>query len=103
MIPTVHKARAALRLVALGWMVAGSCGWAAVARADDRIAVSGDGSTLTGTNGGGGGSVTWLRDLDASSVGTLSGEYQSLSDAWWSFGSLALSRGFGPADQRYTV
>jgi hypothetical protein len=103
MMSTTHKARSALCLVTLGWVLAGSCGWTDAAKADDRISVSGDYSTLTGTNGGGGGSATWLHDLDASSVGTIGGEYEELSDAWWSFGSLALSRGFGPANQRYTV
>ena len=35
---------------------------------DDRIAVSADGQTLTGTNGGGGASLGWLHNFDADTI-----------------------------------
>lgn len=103
MIPTLHMAGSALRLVTLASVLAGSCVWADAARADDRISVSGDGSTLTGTDGGGGGSVAWLHDFNASTVGSIAGEYQALANAGWSFGSLSVSQGLGPANQRFNV
>jgi hypothetical protein len=71
--------------------------------ADDRIAVSADGSTLSGTDGGGGGSVAWLHNFDASSVATAGVEYQKLASAHWTFGTLSGSLTRGPAEQRYSV
>ena len=70
--------------------------------ADDRIAVSADGSTLTGTDGGGGGSVAWLHSFDPASVATAGVEYQKLASAHWTFGTLSGSLTRGPADQRYS-
>jgi hypothetical protein len=70
---------------------------------DDRIAVSVDGSTLTGTNGGGGASLGWLHDF---SPGTLTGvavEHQVLANSQWTFGSLNGSYAFGPAEQRFNL
>jgi hypothetical protein len=71
--------------------------------ADDRIAVSADGSTLTGTNGGAGASVGWLHNFDATSLAGVAVEHQELSTARWTFGSVngALTR--GPDNQRYSV
>src|SRR5882757_10472744 len=70
--------------------------------ADDRIALSVDGSTLTGTNGGGGGSVGWLHNFDADSLAAVAVEHQVIANARWTFGSLSgsLTRGSGGA--RYT-
>jgi hypothetical protein len=70
--------------------------------ADDRIAVSAGGSTLTGTDGGGGGSVAWLHNFDAASIATAGVEYQKLADAHWTFGTLSGSLTRGPADQRHS-
>jgi hypothetical protein len=71
--------------------------------ADDRIAISGNGSTLTGTDGGGGGSVGWLHNFDADTLVGAAVEHQALSVAHWTFASLngALTRGSG--DARYSV
>lgn len=85
--------------------------WAARAQtstADDRIAVSADGSSLKGpgssaTTGGGGGSVGWLHNFDADSLLGVAGEYQAIGAAHWAFGSLNASKTIGPADQRYTL
>lgn len=73
------------------------------ATSDDRIAVSVDGSTLTGTDGGGGASIGWLHDF---SPGTLTGvavEHQVLANSQWTFGSLNGSYGLGPDNQRYNL
>jgi hypothetical protein len=70
---------------------------------DDRIALSGNGSSLTGTNGGGGGSAGWLHNFDADTLLGVAAEYQSLFVSHWAFGSLtgAMTRGSG--DARYTL
>jgi hypothetical protein len=74
-----------------------------VSTADDRIAVSANGSTLTGTNGGGGASVAWLHNFDTATLVSAAAEHQALSVARWTFGSLNGSLTRGPDDQRYTI
>jgi hypothetical protein len=71
--------------------------------ADDRIAVSADGATLTGTNGGGGGSLGWLHNFDADSLVGVAAERQVLGDANWTFGSVNGSLTRGPENRRYSV
>ena len=68
---------------------------------DDRIVVSANGTTLTDTNGGGGASLGWLHNFDASNLAGIAVEHQGLSDAQWTFASLNGSTAVGPADQRY--
>jgi hypothetical protein len=70
--------------------------------ADDRIAISADGSTLTGTDGGGGASLGWLHNFDADSLATVAIEHQALADADWTFGSVSGSLTRGPSNQRYS-
>ncbi|HEY6484001.1 MAG TPA: hypothetical protein VIY54_10800 [Steroidobacteraceae bacterium] len=69
---------------------------------DDRIALSGDGSALTGTNGGGGGSLSWLHNFNADTLASVAAEHQVLGVSHWTFGSLAGALTVGPAEQRYT-
>jgi hypothetical protein len=71
--------------------------------ADDRIAVSANGSTLTGTNGGGGASLAWLHNFDTATLLSAAVEHQVLSVAHWTFGSVNGSLTRGPDEQRYTV
>jgi len=68
----------------------------------DRLSVTGDGATLSGTSGGGGGSFNWLHNFDPDSLVTLGAEHQKLGPAHWAFGSVsgALTRAMG--DDRYT-
>lgn len=75
---------------------------AASSTAMDRISVMGNGSTLTGTDGGEGGALAWLHNFDADSLLTLGAEHQKLGDAQWTFGSVSgsLTRSLG--DGRYT-
>ena len=70
---------------------------------DDRIAISANGSSLTGTNGGAGASVGWLHNFDPDTLIGVAAEHQVLSVSHWTFGSLsgAITRGSG--DQRYTL
>jgi hypothetical protein len=70
---------------------------------DDRIALSTNGSSLTGTNGGAGASGGWLHNFDPDTLIGVAAEYQALSVSHWAFGSLtgAITRGTG--NQRYTL
>jgi hypothetical protein len=54
----------------------------------DRISLSGNGSTLTGTDGGEGGSIGWIHNFNSDTLLTLGAEHQRIGDAHWSFGSL---------------
>jgi hypothetical protein len=62
---------------------------------------SANGSTLTGASGGGGGSLGWLHDFSAGVLG-LAGEYQTLANAHWEFGSLTGSVSTGTASAKWT-
>jgi hypothetical protein len=74
-----------------------------VSTADDRIALSLNGSTLPRTNGGGGGSVGWLHNIDADTLAGAAVEHQVISVAHWTFGSVngAITRGSGDARYSY--
>ena len=61
---------------------------AAAVAPSDRLIISGDGATLTGTNGGGGGSVAYLHAFDPAVLVGVGTEYQRLYTANWAFGSL---------------
>jgi hypothetical protein len=76
---------------------------AAPSTVDDRIAVSANGESLTGTSGGGGGSLSWLHNFNADALAGVGVEHQALANAHWTFGSLNGSYTFGPADGRYSV
>lgn len=67
----------------------------------DNLVFSANGSTLTGANGGGGGSLTWLHDFTAGVLG-VAGEYQQLANAHWGFGSLTGSVNAGSSSARWT-
>ncbi len=71
--------------------------------ADDRIAVSLNGGTLTDTNGGAGGSLAWLHNFDPDTLAGLAAEHQVLGSSHWTFGSLNGSVTRGDADARYNV
>jgi hypothetical protein len=76
---------------------------AAASTVDDRIAISANGESLTGTSGGGGGSLAWLHNFNADALAGVGVEHQALANAHWTFGSLNGSYTFGPGDQRYSV
>ena len=75
---------------------------AAPSTVDDRISLSANGSSLTGTNGGGGGSVGWLHNFDADTLLGVAAEHQALSVSHWTFGSVNGAITVGPGNQRYT-
>jgi len=76
---------------------------AAPSGVDDRIAVSANGESLTGTNGGGGGSLSWLHNFSPDTLAGVGVEHQALANSHWTFGSVNGSHTFGPAEQRYSV
>jgi hypothetical protein len=67
----------------------------------DSLVISADGSTLTGASGGGGGSLTWLHDYSDGVLG-MGGEYQTLANAHWAFGSLSGSVSAGSPGDKWT-
>jgi hypothetical protein len=67
----------------------------------DNLMFSANGSTLTGASGGGGGSLAWLHDFTAGVLG-VGGEYQTLANAHWAFGSLTGSVSTGGAGAKWT-
>jgi hypothetical protein len=73
------------------------------AAGEDRLVISGDISSLTGTKGGGGGSLAFLHTFDPGSVAGMAVEHQVLSDSHWTFGSINGSYAFGPENQRFGV
>jgi hypothetical protein len=76
---------------------------AAVSTTDDRIAVSADGQSLTGTSGGGGASLAWLHNFNADAIVGVAAEHQVLGNAHWTFGSPSGSLTVGPDNQRYSL
>jgi hypothetical protein len=76
---------------------------AAPSTADDRIALSANGSSLTGTNGGAGASIGWLHNFDADTLIGVAAQHQVLSSSHWTFGSLSGAITRGPGEQRYTL
>ena len=79
--PSRHKVAVAGALAAIAVLVAGP------AFADDQLILSGNGGTLTGTDGGEGGSVNYLHSTTHTVIG-VGGEYQKLATASWEFGTL---------------
>jgi hypothetical protein len=75
---------------------------AAPSTVDDRIALSAQGSSLTGTGGGGGASAGWLHNFDADTLLGVAAEYQALSVSHWAFASLSGAMTRGTGDARYT-
>ena len=98
--------RAAVIFTATGVLALGSLAVSAqqsAATSFDRLVLSGNGSSLTGTHGGGGGSLTWLHNFDADTLIGVAAEHQVLSVSHWSFGSLSGSTTLGSGAQRYTL
>jgi hypothetical protein len=75
----------------------------AASTSDDRIALSADALSLTGTHGGGGGSVGWLHNFDADSLVGVAVEHQVIANAHWTFGSLSGSLTRGSGNARYGI
>jgi len=96
------KIASTLVAMVVGSIIAISPAMGQPSTSEDRIAVTADGTTLTGTNGGGGATLGWLHNFDASNLAGIAIEHQGLSNAQWTFGSVNGSTAVGPANQRYT-
>ena len=101
----MRLARLTIAAVVVCWLAprtAAAADSTAAPVSDDRIVLSVNGSTLPGTNGGGGGSVGWLHNFDAATLAGVAVEHQGLSAAQWTFGSVngSLTRDLG--DARYS-
>jgi hypothetical protein len=70
---------------------------------DDRIVLSLDGATLTGTDGGEGGSAGWLHNFDADTLAGIAVEGQKLANTNWTFGSINGSKTLGAGETRYSI
>jgi hypothetical protein len=95
----MRVARLTIAAALAGWLAPGTAMGADSTPAsvsDDRILLSLNGSTLPGTNGGGGGSVGWLHNFDADTLAGVAVEHQGISAAQWTFGSVngSLTREF---------
>jgi len=73
---------------------------AAQSGVDDRLVATANGSTLSDSDGGGGGSLGWLHNFNPDTIIGLAGEYQTIADSSWAFGSLNLALGHGQANSR---
>ena len=96
--------RAATRALATTLLLIGP--WTAAAAsstAEDRIAASASGSTLTGTDGGAGESLGWLHNFNPDTIVTLGAEHQKLGDAQWTFGSVSGSVARDLGDGHYDL
>ena len=69
----------------------------------DRLTFSANGSSLTGTTGGGGGSLGWLHNFNADTLIGVAAEHQVLSVSHWTLASVTGALTRGPGEQRYTV
>lgn len=95
-------ARAVRHRVGLSAALAAALFVATPAHADDELILSGNGGTLTGTNGGEGGSIDYLHSMTHAVIGA-GGEYQKLANASWEFGSLTGALRGGSGDMKWTL
>ena len=72
-------------------------------RPPDRLTLSGNGSSLTGTDGGYGGSVNWTHYFTPNAIAGIGAEHQEIAESRFSFGSLRGSWGRGQSSSRFTL
>ena len=70
------------------------------ARPPDQLTVAANGSTLTDTDGGAGGSLNWLHYFTPDAIFGVGAEHQIIDESNWTFGSVrgALSGGESPIE-----
>jgi hypothetical protein len=96
-------ARLTIAAVVAGWLAPCLAAFGAdstsSSTSDDRILLSANGSTLPGTNGGGGASIGWLHNFDTDTLAGVAAEHQGISVAQWTFASVngSLTRELGGA------
>jgi hypothetical protein len=72
-------------------------------RPPDRLTLSAQGSTLTDTDGGYGGSLNWTHYFTPNAIFGIGGEHQEIAESQFSFGSLRASWGHGQPSSRFTI
>jgi len=75
----------------------------AVSTADDRLILSGSAYTLSDASGGGDGALGYIHNFNSDAAIGVGGEYETLANAHWSFGSLSASYGGGTPGARWDV
>jgi hypothetical protein len=73
------------------------------ARPPDRLTLTANGSSLTDTDGGGGGSLSWLHYFTPNTIAGIGAEHQYIVDSQWTFGSLRGSVTLGEPASRFGV
>jgi hypothetical protein len=73
------------------------------ARPPDRLMLTANGSTLTDSDDGGGGSLSWLHYVTPDALFGLGAEHQFIADSRWTFGSLRGSFGHGQPASRFNI
>jgi PAS domain-containing protein len=73
------------------------------ARPPDRLTLSANGSSLTDTDGGVGGSISWLHYFTPEAIFGVGAEHQTIADAQWTFGTLRGSLSFGEPATRSNI
>ncbi|HSY06824.1 MAG TPA: hypothetical protein VK803_12875 [Steroidobacteraceae bacterium] len=76
---------------------------AAAFTVDPRLVFSGDGMTLTGNHGGGGGAATFLGNYGPGDVLGLGVEYQAIANTHWTDGTFNGSLGLGSGNVRTSL
>jgi hypothetical protein len=98
-----------LRSASLGLLLLAGSACAGIASAsddagsDDRLAFMANGSWLSEDRGGGGTSLGWLHNFSAATLTDVEAEYEQLSNAHWTFGTLSGTTGFGAPGQKTTL
>ncbi len=72
-------------------------------RPPDRLTFVANGSTLTGTDGGAGGSFSWLHYVTPDALFGLAAEHQYIEDSSWNFATVRGSLSGGQSPTRFTV
>jgi hypothetical protein len=73
------------------------------ARPPDRLTLIANGSTLTDTDGGYGGSLSWLHYFTPNAIVGVGAEHQTIAEAQFAFGSLRGSWSTGQPSSRFSV
>lgn len=73
------------------------------ARPPDRLTLTANGSTLTDSDDGGGGSLNYLHYVTPDALFGLGAEHQFIADSRWTFGSLRGSMGYGQPASRFNI
>lgn len=98
-----RTSRAVRAVSAIGASLFAGGALAAASAPDDQLVLSGEGSTLSGDHGGGGGSAIWLRKFDTGSFIGLGAEYQTVFNSHWTLGTFNGAVALGQGSVKTTL